>query len=1077
MLTTSVHKIIFVLPFLLVLTTARAQHVTAKEEMEVMTTYPYSDPNPIPVLGINKKVAPFYPYFLFDGYTDKGVKKKWKVVKLENDFIEVTVLPEVGGKVMGAIEKATGNEFVYLNHVMKFRAIGIRGPWTSGGIEHNFGLDLGHAPWAASPVDYLIKNNEDGSVSCIVGGLDLASRTEWRMDIRLAKDKAYFETRGMWYNPGPLHHAHLSWENAAFKGTNDLQFYFPGNFHIGHDGLASPWPIDNSGRNLSLYKENNFGDSKSYHVVGDYRNWFGGYWHNKEAGFGHWAPYSDAPGKKLWIWSLAREGAIWEDLLTDADGQYIEAQSGVKLNQAGERSGAHSPFVQLSLRPLYAETKKEYWFPVGKIGGMVDATAHGTLNVTPQGDSLKVAVCPNENMQDSLVVRNGATIIYTTYLQLQPLQIFEKTIPLPAGSAQTIRVSVGGNKLLYASDKKENEVNRPVITTDNDYNNHSAQRYFRMAEDENAMRNYDQAFTYYKECLAIEPAHNEALSRVAEYYYRSGQYEQGISYARKVLEYNTYDGAANFIYGNLVQRTGKLTEAEEAFSMAAWTMEYRSAAYTALAGINMQKHHFDIAADNAGRALDYNRNNLLAYQYLITAYRKLSSPERADSIANVLLEIDPLNKYARFEQYFLHPVPEKLTAIRSVITNELPFETYLELAITYANEGMTDEAIRVLELSPAYPTVYYWLAYLKKDCCPDESQGYLRKAVAISPAFVFPFRLESIPVLTWAANTLPSWKTDYYLGLVYWNNLRRDQAAVLFEKCGDTPDFAPLYLVRSALFQRDSTKSAAIKKDLEHAVSLAPEEWRTWHYYGDYLQRASLSEQHLTVSEKAWRKFKTNPVIAMDYAKALLDMERPEDCLKVLANVLILPQEGAQEGHEIYELANISLALKMIEQGKYRQALTYLNKSREWPERLGTGKPYDPDNRVQDFIAAYCERKLNNQHNENDYYKQITNYSLSPESWNHPTNPANNYISALVLKKQGKETELRDLVTNWKEKQDSLSNWNIMEGSASPEFKWVMARYKNENDSATILEKELLSAGVGKRRFKMLIRALKDTSR
>ena len=111
---------------------------------------------------------------MIDGYTDKGINKKWKVVKLENDFISLTVLPEVGGKVMGAIEKSTGKEFVYLNHVMKFRAIGIRGPWTSGGIEHNFGLDLGHAPWAAAPVDYLLLNNPDGSVVCLVGGLDLA---------------------------------------------------------------------------------------------------------------------------------------------------------------------------------------------------------------------------------------------------------------------------------------------------------------------------------------------------------------------------------------------------------------------------------------------------------------------------------------------------------------------------------------------------------------------------------------------------------------------------------------------------------------------------------------------------------------------------------------------------------------------------------------------------------------------------------------------------------------------------------------------------------------------------------------
>ena len=378
---------------------ASGQKAIIKEESRSILTYPYSDPNPVPVMAVSSMAAPFYPYFVFDGYTVSGKDKEWKVISLDNDFINVTVLPEVGGKVWGAIEKSTGLEFVYQNHVMKFRAIGIRGPWTSGGIEHNFGLDLGHAPWTASAVDYVTKENSDGSVSCIVGGLDLASRTQWRVNIQLPKDKAYFETRSMWYNPTPLHDAYLSWENGGFSASGDLQFFFPGNFYIGHDGAVSPWPFDKEGRDLSWYKNNNFGTSKSYHVSGLYTNWFGGYWHDSDFGFGHSAPYSDVPGKKIWIWSLARDGAIWEDLLTDRDGQYIEAQSGVKFNQANRESGYNSPYNQLSMRPHYTETKTEYWFPVVKTKGMVDASEYGTLNVIASKDSLEIRVSPNSELK------------------------------------------------------------------------------------------------------------------------------------------------------------------------------------------------------------------------------------------------------------------------------------------------------------------------------------------------------------------------------------------------------------------------------------------------------------------------------------------------------------------------------------------------------------------------------------------------------------------------------------------------------------------------------------------------------
>ncbi|RYY17039.1 MAG: DUF5107 domain-containing protein, partial [Chitinophagaceae bacterium] len=884
------------------------QEATIKEVRETIKTYPFSDPNPIPVLGINRKVAPFYPYYVFDGYTDKSNMREWKVVKLDNPYISVSVLPEVGGKVMGAIEKGTNNEFVYLNHVMKFRAIGIRGPWTSGGIEHNFGLDLGHAPWAAAPVDYVIRNNADGSVSCIVGGLDLASRSEWRVDIRLPKDKAYFETNSLWYNTGPLHHSYLSWENAAFKASDDLQFYFPGKHHIGHDGNASAWPFDSKGRNLALYKKNDFGGSKSYHVVGNNRNWFGGYWHDKKFGFGHWAPYADAPGKKLWIWALSREGAIWENLLTDGDGQYIEAQSGAILNQAAERSGYHSPFTQLSLRPLYAETKQEYWFPVSHTGGMTDAGPAGTLNVMSMGDSLKIALSPNTFISDSLIVLQNGRAVFSAYLQLRPMQLYEQTIVFKGIDLKKIRVSVGNDKLLYA--EKENEVNRPVVASATDTMSISAQRFFRMAEEQNSMRNYSSALQLYNQCLSIEPGHYEASGRVAEYYYRTGEYGEGVKHALRVLEFDTYDGGANFIYGNLLLKQHKLNEAEEALSIAARTMEYRSASYLFISGIRLQKNDFEQASYYAKRAIEYNRNNLLAYQFLSTCYRKLKQPEQADSVRALLLNIDPLNHYARFEKYLSASSQKTLDAFKSGIRNEFPHETYLELAITYANNGLNGEAIKLLEQAPSYPTIYFWLAWLKRDTSPGESSSYLKKAEALSPAFVFPFRPESIPVFEWAKQQGSSWKTIYYLALVHWNNLHTATARQLFLECADKPDFAAFYLTRAALLQGEPGAAGGRTQDLEKALSLDANEWRSWHYNIENLFEEGRKDQGYKKAAEAYKRFKQNPILSMDYAKALLNTNRLEECLQVLNNTLILPQEGAQEGHEIFEMANLSLALK-----------------------------------------------------------------------------------------------------------------------------------------------------------------------
>lgn len=1033
-------------------------------------TYPYADPNPIPSLAMNSQVAVFYPYFVFDGYTDKDIQKEWKVVTLENDYIEVTVLPEVGGKVMGAIEKSTREEFIYLNHVLKFRAIGIRGPWTSGGIEHNFGLDLGHAPWTSSQVDYVLKENHDGSVSCIVGGLDLASRTQWRVNICLPKDKACFETRSLWYNPTPLNDAYLSWENAAYKATDDLQFYFPGTHYIGHGGDVSPWPVDKEGRNLSIYKENNFGTNKSYHVFGKYPNWYGGYYHDIDFGTGHWAPYSDAPGKKIWIWSLARMGAIWEGLLTDTDGQYIEAQSGVKFNQASPESGFNSPFNQLFMRPFYAETKTEYWFPVKETGGMVEASPSGTLNLVASKARLELSFCPNIPIHDSLIVKRGPSVIYKGLIQLDPMQVFKKSIPLPEGEVRDIEVSIGQGLLNFTTNEQENNINRP-ITTPPGQDFKAAEHLFRQAEDMYSMREYSDALETYLDCLKKEPTHARALSKVAELYYRKAAFREGLMYARRVLENNTYDPEANFIFGVIQNALGNLTGAEEAFSVAARSMEYRSAAYVEIAGLHLRKHEYQQAEVYVKKSLDYNRYNITAYEFLGMAYRKQGKLKEAEKNLISLLAIDPLNHCAHFEQFLLNPLPASISAFTSAIRNEFPHETYLELALEYANRGCTDEAIQVLEQSPRYPTVYYWLAYLYRGKNTAKSKQFLIQATGMSPRMVFPFRLETIPVLAWASEEHPSWKTNYYLGLIYWKVLRTEKAKEQFDQCGNIPDFATFYIARGLLFQEHKFGDDLAGSDFKQALELDPRAWRTWYYLSIYYESIGAYEQELDISKQMFSLFPNNPVVGIAHANSLLNSKMNNECLKVLDNVNVLPQEFANAGHGIFEKANLTIALDLLEKNKFKKAITYVNNSREWPENLGSGIPYEPDTRLQDYIGAYCEIQLGYREKADNYYQQIVNFTL--RQWSDSRDPANIYLASRILDARGQTNLSEALLKEWHIKQDSLRDWRISEGSSSPRVQWVLAKYKKQEEKAKKLEAEILSHGSGGGNFNIFLRAYK----
>ena len=171
------------------------------------------------------------------------------------------------------------------------------------------------------------------------------------------------------------------------------------------------------------------------------------------------------------------------------------------------------------------------------------------------------------------------------------------------------------------------------------------------------------------------------------------------------------------------------------------------------------------------------------------------------------------------------------------------------------------------------PLYYYWLAYLDRKKNPDKSEQYLRQAAEMSPLMVFPFRLETIPVLAWAQEQHPSWKTNYYLGLIYWNILRTEKAKEQFERCGNAPDFATFYIARGLLFQHNNFGDDAAGSDFRKALELDPEAWRTWYYLSAYYQSIGDFEQELEISKQMFSHFPDNPVVGIAHAKSLAEFK------------------------------------------------------------------------------------------------------------------------------------------------------------------------------------------------------------
>lgn len=988
-----------------------ARQVSIREYRRVFTTYPYGDPNPVAVMG------KIYPYFRFDQYTDVPVQKEWTVVELENEHLRLLILPEIGGKIWTAIEKSTGRPFIYNNQVVKFRDIAMRGPWTSGGIEANYGI-IGHTPNTATPVDYLLKNNPDGSVSCLIGVLDLLTRTPWRLEIRLAPDQAFFTTTSFWFNANPVEQAYYTWMNVGIKSAGNLQFIFPGTHAIGHGGEVSRWPIDPAtGRDLSFYEKNNFGSYKSYHVFGQHTDFYGGYWHDDDFGMARYSTRDDKPGKKIWIWGLSPQGMIWERLLTDRDGQYVEVQSGRLFNQAAEQS-SRTPFKHRGFAPYATDRWTEFWFPVRGTKGMVKANDLGALNLREDQGVWKIWFSPVQAVNEQLEVFVGDEKIYSRRLRLRPLQTFHDTLPtIPTG--RHLRVTIGGRRLVYQTDQSEEALDRPLeMPADFDWS--SLYGLSLQGRELIRQRHYAEAREILTKALQCDPNYPPALVDLSLVEYRSMRYREARELARRALAIDTYEPAANYYYGLACLALGRQFDARDGFELAAQSMEFRPAAYTELARLHLREGDLARAGDYARKALDFNQQNLDAWQVRAIVARLMNRLDETRVAHERILSIDPLNHLVRFEKSLLTGRPTDRLAVGRLIRNELPHETWLELATWYAGLKLYRESADLLSLAPSHPEIGYWRAWLAHQLKRGEADRLLAEADRLSPRFVFPFRQETAAILEWVIarreKDVSLWKPRYYLALINWSLGRHEEAHQLFTACGNLPDYAPFYAARAS-FTSSTSETADPLPDALTAVRLDPREWRYGKFLIDY-HLATNPSQAERARELAQRYFEADPSnykIGTLYARAMIVTGRFSEATQLLGTLRILPYEGSTEGRLLYREAWLRQALELLRQGQLDAAASAIDSARRWPENLGVGKPYpeDVDERLEDFLTADILIRQGKAANGQRLLERIVSPSTPPSrTGSSATAPVGTALTVMALLQLGHRDQAQKVSTS-----------------------------------------------------------------
>ncbi|MBS1543127.1 MAG: DUF5107 domain-containing protein, partial [Bacteroidetes bacterium] len=878
--------------FILVSTLVIAQHpaATVKENVRTFRTYPFSDPDPVARTGM------IYPYFRFDGYTNSPEDKGWKVVELENEFIRVMILPEIGGKIWAAIDKTTGKSFVYYNHVVKFRDIAMRGPWTSGGIEPNYGI-IGHTPNTATPVDYLTKQNDDGSVSCFIGTLDLLTLTYWTIEINLPRDKAYFTTRSFWHNGTPLEQPYYTWMNVGMPAQGGLQFAYPGYQYLGHGGDHHSWPNnERNGKNLSIYDQNNFGSYKSYHVFGTYTDFFGAYYHKEHFGMARFASHDEKPGKKIWIWGLSPQGMIWEKLLSDTDGQYVEIQSGRLFNQTAGESTL-TPFKHRGFAPYATDDWTEYWFPVGNTGGIVKANPFGALNVSYHKGRLSWYFSPAQELKEEWIVKSANQVLYKRDLDLKTMKVYKDSIAF-SRDLNSIVVSLGGKKFEYHADTAYGKLQRPLESPEG-FDWQSAQGLYIKGKEHIRAREYEAAMTMLEACISKDPNFLPALTELASLHFRNYNDQKALSYASHALSIDTYDAAANYYYGLIQTRLGRDTDARDGFDIASANPEFRSASYLELGRSYFREGDYSSAEKYLRKSLNANGKNIEAIQAIAILQRITRNPDSKTTLQTIK-GINPLNHFARAEEFLAMPSDQTAKEFTSMIRNEMPLESYLQLAGLYTSLQLWKDAIGILKAAPnPNAEVFYWMAWLQMKIGDPAFAATLEKANAQTVEFVFPFRSESIPVFQWAIEQTGHWKPKYFLALLHAAHRNNEAATSLLANCGNQPDFAAFYAFRAGMI-----KSTTIA-DLEKAATMDPQQWRYGKLMVGYHMEHNDLKAALDVSTRYYSRFPSDFRMQSLHARVLLLNGKHKECLEVLSQTNILPFEGATESRQLYHEAQL----------------------------------------------------------------------------------------------------------------------------------------------------------------------------
>ncbi|PZG01094.1 DUF5107 domain-containing protein [Micromonospora deserti] len=910
-----------------------------------------------------------FPLPFHDRIQESRTDHQWLGLHLENVYLRLLILPELGGRIQLAVDKRTGYSMFYANPVIKPALVGLAGPWVAGGVEFNWPQH--HRPATFLPMAWEI-DEADGTVWC--SDHDPFARMKGMHGVRLRPDSTLIELKVRLFNRSEQPQTFLWWANVAARVHADYQSFFPSDVTVVADHAKraiSTFPTATGAYYGVDYPSRRHLDSRpdsprrvpgdrldwprnipvptSYMCLGSQGDFFGGYDHRAEAGFVHYADHHYAVGKKQWTWGDAPFGHAWNRNLADDGAAYIELMAGVFTDNQPDFS---------HLAPGETKTFSQYWYPLAGTGPLVAASLDAALGVERGDERTVLRFDASRSLGEvEIVVRDHhRSRLHSERLELGPDS--RPTVTVDTASPHSVEVRSDGRPLLsWQSPATESSTSHdpglaqparepapPAVIA-------SVEELYLTGRHLEQYRHATRSpEPYWKEALSRDPGHAPTHTALAARRYGQARFAEAEEHLRSAvsrltaLNPNPESGEAHYLLGLTLTRLGRDDEAYAAFAKATWVDAWAGPGNHQMAVIDARHGRDARALERAAEALRTRPDQLQVRDLIVVLLRRLGRVAEADQLLAETLALDPLDVWAL-------QLAGRLDATRG----HTEAQTLLDVAVENARIGEFRTAMKLLDDTrvadahrPLGQTACAVLAGYHAAVTADRLGDAVHVAQARARAragdrtWNFPSRLDDVVALEAALAADPTDATAAAL-LGHWcyAHNRVDDAIGHWQRSTTLDPSDPVVWrnLAVATYNHRHDPEAAIAA-YEQALRHAPGDARLLSETDQLFKRIGVpADVRLHRLEQLPSALIERDDLAVEYAQLLVTAGRAEEALAVFENRRFQPWEGG-EGQVLraWERTRLALAEQALARGDAAAAVAHVEAALNPPESLGEAR-------------------------------------------------------------------------------------------------------------------------------------------